>query len=156
MTDLKVDRKAYVRRLQKDKIERYDRAITDRRQGTWSAAEDAIVLLDDLLIVEKVAILQRSTASITTRRKWLKRATTGNCLVCGELFRNINLKRKYCSPACRGVRQIKSHCKYGHEIAVVGRYTNRACKECNSVRSRESRSRKRREAAQARASESDL
>src|SRR5690349_13201180 len=54
------------------------------------------------------------------RERWSKEQDRGHGMTEPTSTRNITSRRK-------------SHCKRGHEIAILGRYSNGACRACNRV-----------------------
>lgn len=106
MTDqFTVDRRAYLTRFSARKSAARKSVVTQLRTGPWTAAEDAILLRDDLYMVEKMAMLQRSESTISSRSYMLRAGEYRDCLHCGESFLTFPSWRadgtkRYCSPSC--------------------------------------------------------
>lgn len=100
-----VDSREHIRRRNRRWRERQRRAITSQRTGLWTPVEDAIVLRWDLLLIEKIAILQRSGEAINTRLAIL-RTPLQVCPGCGSEY-HPRRNTKTCSRQC-GNRQLRS------------------------------------------------
>lgn len=82
--------------------------ITNLRTGSWTPAEDAIVMREDINTVEMMVILQRTESSIHIRRSLLCNGETKLCAHCGKSFVTTPAWRRhpnrpaqvFCSIAC--------------------------------------------------------
>lgn len=98
-----VDQREYSRRSLQRNREELRKPLISQRTGPWTAAEDEIALRDDLYIIEKVAMLQRSSTAINARIQHLRWAPVANCPVCGsEFLMRRNAKNLTCSNLCAG------------------------------------------------------
>jgi len=101
-----VDRKQYHRRWKRNRKDKIRGVVHSIRTGPYTPTEDSIVSRDDLLTIEKMAILQRSELSILYRARWLAREFSLQCPVCNDFFVPKSLSQKFCSAACSSSGRI--------------------------------------------------
>lgn len=102
--ELSVDESEYNRRRNKLYYEKMNGALTGPpRTSKWTPVEDAIIVRDDIFIVEKVAMLQRSAKAVMLRERRL-RTPVRPCAVCGKGF-HARAEVLCCSQACAAVHR---------------------------------------------------
>lgn len=104
---MRADHPEYVKATRKRWYDRRADMIVNPRSTTWSSHEDAIVMRDDLQIVEMAHILQRKPQSIAHRQAML-RLPKPACECCGDRFTPTSGRsQRFCTPACRNRARIK-------------------------------------------------
>lgn len=130
MSRLTVDRSRYTTRRQKRRREQYALAVNRHRTGPWLPREDAIALRDDIFLVEKVAILQRTACSIQARASALKRSRK-TCKQCGQQFHPYTESSVYCSRTCFGQANTKIPPHFCEQCGVKFRTSNATRRFCS-------------------------
>lgn len=70
---LKRAEKYYLRNQRRKRGKRLKDLVPNARKGKWSAAEDRVVMSDELSLKELAVLLQRSYTSVSSRRSKLRR-----------------------------------------------------------------------------------
>lgn len=96
---LEAQHRAYLRRYNRRLRERHMKVVTNQRSGRWTPEEDVIVLRDDILLIEKMAMLQRSGTTINARKHFLLRPI-GVCRECGSKYPVGRTNKGTCSVRC--------------------------------------------------------
>jgi hypothetical protein len=134
MTDqFTVDRRVYEASRQRRMRSKYALVVHTHRTGAWTPTEDAIVLRDDILLIEKVAILQRRITAVMHRATVLKRPVK-TCQQCLMTFHPHTKDSLYCSQKCFGVGKTvhpKRPCQQCGVNLIQGGPQKRFCsKQC--------------------------
>ncbi len=105
MTDqFTVDHNEYQRRTRLRAQAKRQKVITSLRTGEWAAAEDAIVLREDITLVEMMAMTQRPEGAIRRRIQVLCSGTYKDCEYCGRSTLRLP-EHRFCGKACARAAQ---------------------------------------------------
>ena len=105
------------------------RMVPNARNGHWTAAEDAIVVREDISTREKSAMLHRNYASIANRKRDLLSGTTDSCKHCGKVYPKVRASKSARPFYSRGLYCSRA-CAYAQQKAESAERNMRQCDHC--------------------------
>jgi hypothetical protein len=102
-----VDTNEYQRRIRREIQSKRRKAVTKPHTGEWTAAEDAIILREDITLVEKMAMTQRYEGQILHRLKLLNFGAVKDCGYCGQPTLRLPTQR-FCGHTCARAAERKA------------------------------------------------
>lgn len=127
---LRAEQHAYHIRRKSAWDERNRRMVHNPRRGHWSTAEDEIVLRQDITTREKSAMLQRSYASVATRKRNLAAADRAECEHCGASFMRVRTSKAARKGFYSRGRFCSRGCVYAWMKADTANRLRRSCGQC--------------------------